>query len=343
MAQSILGPLPNCRFRNRAYFAQTRRSGLRKFSLRAILALEHSMPDSTLSPTFFRSSLVTVSDVRCRPSCHSCGPEEDASIHGLVFPRTGIFVRHLSAKNHVVADPTRVLFFNRHETYRVSHPVPGGDDCTTVSFEEKALVDFLQAIDPSIADSPSRPFRSPAAASSNALLLRLHRLRQFLRRHGDADPLAAEEMCVSLLTESVASASPQPNRLVRPVRGATRRAHRDLVVATCVMLARRVPEKMTLAGLARAVFSSPFHLARIFRRETGMSLHGHRNRLRLRLAIEHLANGTPDLTMLALDLGFSSHAHFTHTFQGEFGCTPSHFRRELSSRRLREVNRTLNA
>ena len=301
------------------------------------------MPDSFQSPTLFRSALVTISDISCRPHCVSCGPEEEASIHGLVFPRRGIFIRHLSQKNQVVAEPTRVLFFNRHEVYRVSHPVPGGDDCTTVSFEERSLVDFLLTIDPSIADSPSRPFRSLAAVSSNALILRLHRLRQFLGEYGDADPLAAEEICASLLAESVARTLPRQSQSVRAIREATRRAHRDLVATTRVVVAQKLREKVTLAGLARAIFSSPFHLARIFRRETGMSLHEYQSRLRLRLALERLANGAPDLTMLALDLGFSSHAHFTHLFGREFSCSPSQFRRKLSSRRLREVSRILNA
>jgi AraC-like DNA-binding protein len=76
-------------------------------------------------------------------------------------------------------------------------------------------------------------------------------------------------------------------------------------------------------------------LARIFRRETGLSLHRQLTRLRLRDALEHLANGKPDLTGLALDLGFSSHAHFSHSFRHEFGSTPSEFSRQLFMRNLR--------
>jgi AraC family transcriptional regulator len=110
---------------------------------------------------------------------------------------------------------------------------------------------------------------------------------------------------------------------------------RPLVDAARVVLARRFRDKLSLGELARAVFSSPFHLARIFRRETGLSLHRHLTRLRLRHALEHLADGKPDLTMLALDLGFSSHAHFTHAFRNEFGYAPSEFSRQLSMRGLR--------
>jgi AraC-like DNA-binding protein len=94
-----------------------------------------------------------------------------------------------------------------------------------------------------------------------------------------------------------------------------------------VVLACRFHDKLSPAELVRSVFSSPFHLAQVFRRETGLSLHRQLTRLRLRHALEHLAGNKPDLTVLALDLGFSSHAHFSHPFRREFGSAPSQFRR----------------
>ena len=121
----------------------------------------------------------------------------------------------------------------------------------------------------------------------------------------------------------------------QPVGRATRQAHRDLVDAARVVLAQKFRDKLSLGDIARAVFSSPFHLARIFRRETGVSLHQQQNRLRLRHALEHVADGKPDITVLALDLRFSSPAHFSHAFRREFGCAPSHVR--SSPNRLRRV------
>src|SRR5262249_31660831 len=163
---------------------------------------------------------------------------------------------------------------------------------------------------PSVADSPERPFRSSAAVITPSLALKLHQLRRLILFAQSDNALAIEERCASLLMEALANAGEEQNTHLRKSRERTRKAHLDLVDATRAVLARRFREKLSLADLARAVFSSPFHLARIFRRETGTTLHRQLNRLRLRLALEHLANGKPDLTMLALDLGFSSHAHF---------------------------------
>ena len=76
----------------------------------------------------FKSRTVTVRDVRCRPHGPECGGEETTAIYEIVFPRSGLFVKHVGGRE-VVADANHILFFRRGEPYRVSHPVAGGDDC----------------------------------------------------------------------------------------------------------------------------------------------------------------------------------------------------------------------
>ena len=55
------------------------------------------------------------------------------------------------------------------------------------------------------------------------------------------------------------------------------------------------------------------------------------------------AEGTEDLTSLALDLGFSSHSHFSTAFRRQFGRPPSAMRRALRTRDLDEMSRMLKA
>jgi AraC family transcriptional regulator len=260
------------------------------------------MADYLRPHMLFRSPLVAIYDKDCHAPRGCSSLEEQSVGHSLVFPRSGVFIKRVSNKDQVVAESTRVLFFNRHETYRVLHPIAGGDSCT---------------------------------ASSAYVALHLHRLRRLLLSHRQVDPLLIEETCGSLLQGSMADAYERGRMTRQPVGRATRQAHRDLVDATRIVLAQKFREKLCLGDIARAVFSSPFHLARIFRRETGLSLHRQLTRLRLHHALEHLANGKPDLTMLALDLGFSSHAHFSHAFRREIGSAPSEFSRQLSMRDLR--------
>jgi AraC family transcriptional regulator len=299
------------------------------------------VPEHLHSSTLFRTSLVTVSDWRCRPTSTAFGEEEESSGHVLVFPRTGLFVERRSGRN-AIADCTRVHFFNRNETYQVAHPVAGGDDCTSIRFDDDALIDLLAHDDPSVADRPS-PFRLSSAGTTAVMALVLHRLRRNLLAERAIDALLIEEDAAFLLTEASTIANRLKGRAPQPRRPATRKAHRELVHTARLVLAKTFREKVTLSGLARAVFSSPFHLARVYRREAGLSIHAQLNRLRLRGALQEIADGMPDLTKLALDLGFSSHAHFTEAFAREFGDTPSRVRGSLWSAKLRKASRNLEA
>ena len=109
---------------------------------------------------------------------------------------------------------------------------------------------------------------------------------------------------------------------------------------TRLLLATRFAEDLTLDDIARSVHCSAFHLGRIFRRQTGLSIHQYRHRLRLYAALDRIHAGADDLTGLALDLGFSSHSHFTDAFCRAFGLPPSVCRQQPRGS-LREMSRNL--
>jgi AraC-like DNA-binding protein len=54
-------------------------------------------------------------------------------------------------------------------------------------------------------------------------------------------------------------------------------------------------------------------------------------RLRLARALDLLGQ-YDDLTSLSMDLGFSSHSHFSSTFRQAYGRTPAEFRRSVRLR-----------
>ncbi len=90
-------------------------------------------------------------------------------------------------------------------------------------------------------------------------------------------------------------------------------------------------EGWTLQDVADAACCSAFHLARSFRRYTGLSLHAWRQRLRLAQALQRLEAGERDLAALAHDLGFSSQSHLGAAFRSEIGATPAQVRRGLAA------------
>jgi AraC family transcriptional regulator len=57
----------------------------------------------------------------------------------------------------------------------------------------------------------------------------------------------------------------------------------------------------------------------------GLSLYRYQLRLRLARALDLLGQ-YDDLTALSLDLGFSSHSHFSAAFREAYGRSPSQFR-----------------
>jgi AraC-like DNA-binding protein len=68
----------------------------------------------------------------------------------------------------------------------------------------------------------------------------------------------------------------------------------------------------------------------VFRAETGETLSRFRHRLRVRAALDRLADGDRDLAGLAADLGFADHAHLTRAVRSEVGEPPSRVRRLLT-------------
>jgi AraC-like DNA-binding protein len=90
-------------------------------------------------------------------------------------------------------------------------------------------------------------------------------------------------------------------------------------------------EPWSLTGIAAQLHVSPAYLTDLFRRHEGVSIARYQRRLRLSRALVELPH-TQDIAALALDLGFSSHAHFSTAFRATYGETPSMYRRRLGIR-----------
>jgi AraC-like DNA-binding protein len=87
----------------------------------------------------------------------------------------------------------------------------------------------------------------------------------------------------------------------------------------------------SLSDMAMLVGLSPSHFAKKFRQSTGLSFHRLINRRRIQTALESLTNPSQPLAHIALELGFSSQAHFTHVFSGLTGMTPAKYRKQFKA------------
>lgn len=279
----------------------------------------------------FQTDILRIENYHCRGMEHE--GEEITPNHEIVFLRSGAFVRRNSLGT-VVADVNQVLFFHQHQPYQIRHPVPGGDVSTSVAISPPILLDLIQTFDPSAEERPGAPF------STGHCLAETHqhvRLRQILHAASNAaDPLEIEESVLMLAASVIRTMSDGTREWKKLPRPETTRNHRETVNRAKIVLGEQLREKVTLDQVARATDTSPYHLCRIFKNEAGVSIHSYLHRIRLLSALENLAeNPRADLTEVALSHGFSSHSHFSASFQREFGMPPSAFCRVSSSRLIR--------
>ncbi|MGB6987901.1 MAG: AraC family transcriptional regulator, partial [Candidatus Sulfotelmatobacter sp.] len=263
-----------------------------------------------VAQSLLKSPTVTIRDVYCHGSCRRESTEECAIATELVFPYRGVYVRHLG-HDQAVAEANQVLFFNATEGYRVSHPVAGGDASLSLAISEALLRELAP---PSfLCDGAVLAFRWQRLGIDARTQALVALLRHSLR-HNVAEPLEAESLALTLAQRAL---GPRTTHAVGASVGRQRLVDRVKLVLTSD-LARR----WTLAEIAAEVRGSPVYLTQVFQQVEGVPLYRYQLRLRLARALDLLAQ-YDDLTALSLDLGFSSHSHFSTAFRGAYGRSPS--------------------
>jgi AraC-like DNA-binding protein len=126
-------------------------------------------------------------------------------------------------------------------------------------------------------------------------------------RENVAEPLEADSLALTLArralgprTTHAANASVGRQRLVDRIK---------------LLLASDLARRWSLGEIAAEVRGSPVYLTQVFQQVEGLPLYRYQLRLRLARALDLLAQYS-DLTTLSLDLGFSSHSHFSAASPG---------------------------
>lgn len=262
---------------------------------------------------------MTLRDVVCRGTCRHESAEECASATHLVFPYRGAYVRHVGQGN-AVADANQLMLFSQGESYRISHPIPGGDASLSLALEEGLLRELVP-----------QEYLRPAAD----LAFRMQRLRidpraqalVSLLRHGltraIAEPLQAETLVLTLVRRALGERTSRPP-------GSTYGRQR-LVDRAKLTISSNPARRWKLAEIAAEVGVSPVYLTQSFQQVEGLPLYRYQLRCRLARALD-LLHEYDDLSALALDLGFSTHSHFSSAFRQLYGRTPAELQRALRRR-----------
>jgi AraC-like DNA-binding protein len=262
---------------------------------------------------------LTIRDVICSGECRHKSDEEHTVAAHLVFPYRGVYVRHLH-HDDAVAEANQVLFFNSAETYRVSHPVEGGDASLDLAISEPVLCELV----------PKGQVRADGAVAFRRQRLRIDPRAQALvalLRHGlsrkIAETLEAETLALTLVRRALGERTSH-------AAGASL-GRRKLVDRAKLVLSADLARRWTLSEIAAEVGVSPVYLTQLFQQVEAMPLYRYQMRLRLARALDLLGQ-YDDLTALGLDLGFSSHSHFSAAFRQAYGRTPAEFQRSIHLR-----------
>lgn len=258
--------------------------------------------------------------------------------HHVVFPARSVLIEQVG-REPILADANHVVLYDPGQTYHRELVSPDGDVATYLVASE-ALVRVLLG-----AGGDRAPqFRQPELSIAPEPFLRLQLLVAGITA-GTVEALEAEEIALDVLdgvigraaatAATAAPSAPAASARTGAVRHRTGVEHRRLVLDARRLLAERFAEPLSLAAIGKLVGASPYHLARLFRDETGQSLHEYREQIRLRRALEQLTGPgrRVGLAFLAAEVGFGSHAYFDTRFRRTFGRTPSDVRHAIRSAR----------
>ncbi len=282
--------------------------------------MTHERPDAAVHLAYF-SGVVGVGRFRCPPDSPAWRQENHIGVWPLVaFPETTVRIQQAD-RDAVVANPNHAMLYHAGQPYRRELIAPEGDRCTFVVIRPSVLTELLASLGrPTDASAPEFP-RADSPITPAAFLAHRTALRRILASP-EPDELALDELLLASIRAIVAGVVPRSSRPAERPRTRTAAAHAEAVEHAKEILSRRFAEHLSLDSVAREVHTSPFHLARVFRRGTGLALHEYRRQLRLRAAIDRL-DGGDSLAAVAAACGFASHSHLTDSFRRAFGTTPS--------------------
>ena len=285
----------------------------------------------------FSSNLVTIGSFRCPvtyPQFEDTGPMAGYS---LVFPRTSVIITH-EGHQLVVADPNVVMLYNKGQVYWRGKLSPRGDMCDWFAFNLNTILDTIRPFNPAVEEVAERPFIHTHTLSDPRVYLWQRLVIKHLLEAYQPDQLYIEEIMLTVLHQVIKNAYDGKHVTAKTKQ---KDAHNELVHEVKRIIAQDYQKKLALETIAAQVYCSPYHLCRVFQRQTGITIHKYLNQVRLRTSLEYLTHSSTDLTQLGLNLGYSSHSHFTHSFKQTFKTTPSAVRRHISSHQLHQMSNFL--
>lgn len=266
----------------------------------------------------FQSDLVKVGSFVCTADDPCFPVSESLDNDVFVMPKMSVWIRRDDGEYRFV-EPGAILMHRAGQTLARRPAADTGERTYWFGVHPDVFVDALERYELPTREMGGALIADPQLRYKLALLLKK-------LEHDASDRLAIEEQVLNLFFEICEQRSKRLQRRVHPRLG-TERRQRRLVDLARAYLDAHLAEKTGLETVANAAGTSLYHLCRVFREQTGITMHAYRTRQRLWHILDQLVDGdTTPLTELAFDQGFSSHSHLSRVFQKQMGMPPSAIR-----------------
>ena len=267
--------------------------------------------------TLFASPLVQVGAFRCGTDHRDFNDTGPSQSYCFVFPRSAVWIHH-DGSAPFVADPNVIPFYNAGKPYRRARISSEGDRTDWLAISSELLREAVAVHDSHLSETHNLFKFSFSYATPHQYLAQRRIFNHILT--GAPDQLYVEEAVIALLDDVLERAYSCNARFN------SSRRHQELAQRAKEQLNRHLCSGICLGALAASLETSIFHLCRVFKHETGATIHQYRLVLKLHRSLELLEQEDTDILDVGLRVGFSSHSHFTRTFRRVFGVTPSQFR-----------------
>lgn len=221
---------------------------------------------------------------------------------------------YMHSGKRIVSGPGDICFINPGEVHDGT-PLDGG-------YSYRMIYPFPSLLAKVASEVAGRPVGAPRFALSGvndpelaSRFIMLHRSME--RGH---DPLLTDELLYRLLGVLCQRYGREGLAVAQLGRERTAvRIAKDYLDA-------RLADTVDLETVSREAGLTPFHLIRVFRRETGLTPHAWVVDRRIQVAAQLLRRGIAP-SEVALDCGFADQSHLTRAFKARLGVTPGRFRR----------------
>ena len=168
-------------------------------------------------------------------------------------------------------------------------------------------------------DAPGMHCLHPDEAARERLRITLTAMEEAL----DDDGFGAETMRSTLLLQMLVLV----NRLVPAAADTERMPHvyDDKIEQTLSYINENLDRELTVDQLAVRIYLSRYHFMRLFKEQTGSTVHAYIRRKRLLRAAKLIRSGVP-VSRVAADTGYSDYSAFYRAFRDCFGASPSDLR-----------------